>query len=95
MKKSQLRKIIKEVIKEQIGTATLNTVAPVLNKVGGIEEKVFIKKVEKIVERVLDSMVEESAVITTDDDDEAIIPMNVLDEIEDYMGEPITFMGIS
>ncbi len=59
------------------------------------EEKVFIKKVEKIVERVLDSMVEESAVITTDDDDEAIIPMNVLDEIEDYMGEPITFMGIS
>jgi len=59
------------------------------------EEKVFIKKVEKIVERVLDSMVEESAVITTDDDEEAIIPMNVLDEIEDYMGEPITFMGIS
>ena len=59
------------------------------------EEKVFIKKVEKIVERVLDSMVEESAVIKTDDYDEAIIPMNVLDEIEDYMGEPITFMGIS
>ena len=59
------------------------------------EEKVFMKKVEKIVERVLDGMIENAAVITTPDDDEAIIPMNVLDEIEDYMGESITFMGIS
>ena len=37
MKKSDLRKVIKGVIKEQMGTATLNTVAPVLNKVGGTD----------------------------------------------------------
>ena len=33
--------------------------------------------------------------ITSEDDDEAAIPMSLLDEMEDYMGEPIMFMAIS
>ena len=59
------------------------------------EEKVFIRKVEKIVERVLDEMIGEAAIITTEENDEAAIPMSLLDEMEDYMGEPIMFMAIS
>ena len=59
------------------------------------EEKVFIKKVEEIVERVLDEMIDEAAIITTEEDDETVIPMSLLDEMEAYMGEPIMFMAIS
>ena len=44
------------------------------------------KMMEKVVRQVLDIDYEEN---------ETMIPMNVLDEIEDYMGEPILFMGIS
>ena len=51
-----------------------------------------IRKVEEVVEKVLHDMLEESYDI---EDDEAAIPMSIIDEMEDYMGEPITFMGIS
>ena len=44
------------------------------------------KMMEKVVRQVLDIDYEEN---------ETMIPMNVLDEIEDYIGEPILFMGIS
>ena len=47
--------------------------------------------IEEVVEKVLHDMLEESY----DDDDEATIPTSIIDEMEDYMGEPITFMGIS
>tara|TARA_R100000808_G_C2047253_1_gene84255 strand:+ start:331 stop:510 length:180 start_codon:yes stop_codon:yes gene_type:complete len=53
------------------------------------------KEIEGIVEKVLHEMIDESAIITTEDNDEAIIPMGLLHEMEDYMGEPITFMAIS
>ena len=44
------------------------------------------KMMEKVVRQVLDIDYEEN---------ETMIPISVLDEIEDYMGEPILFMGIS
>lgn len=44
------------------------------------------KMMEKVVRQVLDIDYEEN---------ETMIPINILDEIEDYMGEPILFMGIS
>ena len=49
-----------------------------------------IRKVEEVVERVLHDMIES----TYDDDGEATIPISIIDDMEDYMGEPITFMGI-
>ena len=49
------------------------------------------RKIEQIVQQVLHEMISESYI----EDDEAMIPMNILDEIEDYIGEPILFMGIS
>ena len=52
-----------------------------------------IRKVEEVVEKVLDKMLREENYV--EDDDEATIPMKIIDEMEDYMGEPITFMGIS
>ena len=51
-----------------------------------------LKQVEQVVEKVLHDMVEE---VYDDDDNETTIPMSLIDEMEDYMGEPITFMGIS
>ena len=48
------------------------------------------KKIEKIVEDILHKILFE-----TYEEDEYIIPMALLDEIEDYMGERILFMGIS
>ena len=44
------------------------------------------KMMKKVVRQVLDIDYEEN---------ETMIPISVLDEIEDYMGEPILFMGIS
>ena len=49
-----------------------------------------IRKVEEVVEKVLHDMLVENY-----GDDETVIPMDIIDEIEDYLGEPITFMGIS
>ena len=59
------------------------------------EEKVFIKKVEEIVERVLEEMMDDAAIITSEDDEETAIPMGILDEMEAFIGEPIMFMAIS
>ena len=50
-----------------------------------------LKQVEIIVEKVLNDMLNE----TMEDDDEANLPIAILDEMEDFMGEPIMFMGIS
>ena len=60
-----------------------------------------IRKVEEVVEKVLHEMLEEQYeerhVIVDEDEgaDEAVIPMSLIDEMEEYMGESITFMGIS
>ena len=51
-----------------------------------------IRKVEEVVEKVLHEMLGEEY---NEEDDEATIPMSIIDEIEEYIGEPITFMGIS
>ena len=51
-----------------------------------------IKKIEKVMERV----VREVLHVECDyEDDDNTIPIKIIDEMEDYMGEPITFMGIS
>ena len=49
-----------------------------------------IRKVEKVVEGILHDMIGEEY-----GDDEAMIPIDIIDEMEDYMGESIIFMGIS
>tara|TARA_Y100000034_G_C6706355_1_gene311784 strand:- start:204 stop:395 length:192 start_codon:yes stop_codon:yes gene_type:complete len=58
-----------------------------------------IRKVEEVVEKVLHEMLEEYDEGYDEgynvDDDETTIPTRIIDEMEDYMGEPITFMGIS
>ena len=51
-----------------------------------------LRKVEEVVEKVLHEMLAEEYV---EEDDETTIPMSIIDEIEEYIGEPITFMGIS
>ena len=50
-----------------------------------------IRRLEKAMERVVREVLD----INYDRDDETTIPMSIIDEIEAYMGEPITFMGIS
>ena len=44
------------------------------------------KMMKKAVREVLDIDYEEN---------DTIIPIAIIDEIEDYLGEPVTFMGIS
>tara|TARA_Y100000310_G_scaffold232270_1_gene235052 strand:- start:60 stop:230 length:171 start_codon:yes stop_codon:yes gene_type:complete len=51
-----------------------------------------LRKVEEVVEKVLHEMLEENYI---DDDDESTIPIRIIDEMEEYLGESITFMGIS
>ena len=50
-----------------------------------------IRRLEKAMERVVREVLD----IDYEEGDETVIPMSIIDEIEDYMGESITFMGIS
>ena len=52
-----------------------------------------IKKIEKAMEKVVRQVLEIE--YYNNNDDEATIPMRLIEEMEDYMGESITFMGIS
>ncbi len=51
-----------------------------------------IRRLEKAMEKVVRSVLD---IDYNEDDDEAMIPMSIIDDIEDFIGEPITFMGIS
>ena len=51
-----------------------------------------IKRIEKAMEKVVKDVLH---IEYDEEDDETTIPMSVIDEIEEYMGESITFMGIS
>ena len=51
-----------------------------------------IKRIEKAMARVFKEVLQ---IEYDEEDDETTIPMSIIDEIEEYMGEPITFMGIS
>ena len=54
-----------------------------------------LKQVEKIVHKILDDMIYGTEDISIQETDETIFPVIVLDKIEDYLGHPIGFMGIS
>ena len=49
-----------------------------------------IRRLEKALEEE-----SENIFIEYDDDTEVMFPLTVLEEIEDYLGYPIEFMGIS
>ena len=59
-------------------------------------EFIMTNKDIKIIEKAMERVVKDILHIEYDEeDDEATIPMSIIDEIEEYMGESITFMGIS
>ena len=51
-----------------------------------------IRKLERVMEKVIREVFD---IGCDDDDDETTIPIGIIDEMEEYMGEPIMFMGIS
>ena len=51
-----------------------------------------IRKLERVMEKVVREVLH---IDCEEEDDETMIPMSIIDEIEEYMGEPISFMGIS
>ena len=54
-----------------------------------------LKKVEKIVEKVLDDMIYAHDGITLHGSNETMFSLAMLQEMEDYLGHSIDFMGIS
>ena len=57
-----------------------------------------IRKLEKAMEKVVREVLhieEDNDINILAYDEETIIPASIIDDIEDYMGESITFMGIS
>jgi hypothetical protein len=55
-----------------------------------------LRQVTNIVEKILEDMFESDDNIPVSNyEDEACFSINVLQEMEAYMGEEITFMGIS
>ena len=54
-----------------------------------------LKKVEQIVEKVLDDMICQHDGITLQGHDETMFSLATLQEMEEYLGHSIDFMGIS
>ena len=54
-----------------------------------------LKKVEEIVEKVLYDMAHDSEALTLQGSEEVMFSLAILEEIEDYLGHPVDFMGIS
>ena len=54
-----------------------------------------IRKVEKIVERVLNDIIYDPEGLTLQGHDETMFSLAMLEKMEDYLGHPIEFMGIS
>lgn len=53
-----------------------------------------LQKIEEVVERILEDMLNQEE-MTLEGHDEAGFPLSVIRDMEDYLGEEITFMGIS
>ena len=62
---------------------------------GDIMTKKDIKTVEKIVKNVLDDMIGDPEGLTLQDSGETMFSLRLLEEMEDYLGHSIEFMGIS
>ena len=54
-----------------------------------------IQKVEKIVERILHDMINDADGLTLQGHNETMFSLAVLEEMENYLGHSIEFMGIS
>ena len=54
-----------------------------------------LKKVEQIVQKLLNEMLFEEEAIYNDDYISASLPVKTLDKIEAFLGHPVEFMGIS
>tara|TARA_Y100000310_G_C20398361_1_gene676201 strand:- start:43 stop:222 length:180 start_codon:yes stop_codon:yes gene_type:complete len=54
-----------------------------------------LKKVEKIVEKVLHDIIHEPAGLTLQENEETMFSLAILEEMENFLGHPIDFMGIS
>ena len=54
-----------------------------------------IREIEKIVEKVLHDMVSEPSDFTLQGNEEAMFSIAILEEMENYLGHSIDFMGIS
>jgi|TARA_Y100000310_G_C20016969_1_gene505623 hypothetical protein len=54
-----------------------------------------MKIVEKIVKNVLDDMIDDPEGLTLQGSGETMFSLKLLEEMEDYLGHSIEFMGIS
>ena len=54
-----------------------------------------LKKVEQVVEKVLQDMIGEDDGLALQGHDETMFSLAVLEEMENYLGHSIDFMGIS
>ena len=54
-----------------------------------------IREIEKIVEKVLHDMISEPSDLTLQGNEEAMFSIAILEEMENYLGHSIDFMGIS
>ena len=54
-----------------------------------------MKAVEKIVKNVLDDMIDDPEGLTLQGSGETMFSLRLLEEMEDYLGHSIEFMGIS
>ncbi len=54
-----------------------------------------LKKVEEIVEKVLYDMVNDAEGLTLQGSEETMFSLAILEEMENYLGHSIDFMGIS
>ena len=54
-----------------------------------------LKQVEKIVEKILDNMIHEVDPPSIQGYNDKIFSIEILERMEDYLGYPIDFMGIS
>ena len=54
-----------------------------------------MKQVEELIKKILDDMLLQEEIIEMSPDLTAVFPVTVLDKIEDFLGHPIEYMGIS
>ena len=54
-----------------------------------------MKQVEELIKKILDDMLLQEEAIEMSPDLTATFPVAILDKIEDFLGHPIEYMGIS
>ena len=54
-----------------------------------------MKQVEELIKKILDDMLLQEETIEMSPDLTATFPVAILDKIEDFLGHPIEYMGIS